>query len=219
MRSRMRKNETSTEERDMRTEGTGRAPRRGFGGYNKVADGLNRTTFQVKDDPEVIAFLEPENFTYALRHWVKFFDDSNQQQTRAEWCLEEDCPICDIGDTPKAVCFFNVVDIANPGKVLVWEASADPTGAIQKEFTKLSRRGQFISDEQFYWVISKAKGKNGFYTYSVDRLHIDDMAVEWPKLSPLTPEQRTALRGKLYDEDYVEYKDREELQAFVDTLG
>lgn len=204
---------------DTAVETRTRTSRRGFGGYNKTLDGLNRTTFQVKDDSEVIVFLDDENFTYALRHWVKYVDESNNQVTRAEWCLEEDCPLCDIGDRPKAVAFFNVVDIANPTKVLVWEASADPTGAIQKEFNKLAKRGQHLNDDGLYWVISREKGRNGFYTYSVDKLVEDDLATEWKNLKPLTPAQRDALRHRAYDENYVEYKDRADLQDFVDSLG
>jgi hypothetical protein len=223
----MRQTAQNETEENMRTEeATGRASRAGFGGYNRAVDGLNRTTLQVKDDAEVIAFLEPENFTYALRHWVKYVDDKNTQITRAEWCLEDECPLCDIGDRPKAVCFFNVVDISNPGKVLVWEASSDPTDAIQKEFNKLAKLGKQLDDPSLYWIISKAKSKNGFYSYSVDKLPEDELAVVWkslrpgqPAVKPLTESQRASLSTKLYDEDYVEYKERQELQDFVDTLG
>jgi hypothetical protein len=218
----MRQTARPETEENMRTEeATGRASRRGFGGYNKAADGLNRTTFQVKDDTEVIAFLEPENFTFALRHWVKYVDETSNQVTRAEWCLEDECPLCDIGDRPKAVCFFNVVDLANAGKVLVWEASADPTEAIQKEFNKLQQRGKNLNDSDVYWAVSKSKGKNGFYSYSVDKVTEDDLnsAPAFKNIKPLTESQRIALGTKLYDEAYVEYKERQELQDFVDTLG
>lgn len=217
----MRQARTRNEsEETMSGETTGtRMSRRGFGGYNKAADGLNKTTFQVKDDSEVIVFLEPENFSYALRHWVKYIDDNGQQVTRVEYCLEDDCPLCDIGDRPKPTAFFNVVDLSMPGKVLVWEATADPTGAIQKEFNKLAKRGQSLSDDGLYWVVSREKGKNGFYTYSVDKLTEDDLQAEWPSLKPLVPAQREALRSRMYDEEYVQFKERQELQDFVDTLG
>lgn len=208
------------ESSEMSDTATGtRASRRGFAGYNKVVDGLNKTTFQVKDDSEIIAFLEPENFMFALRHWVKFIGEDGKQQTRVEYCLEEDCPLCDIGDRPKATAFFNVVDLANPNKVLVWEATADPTGAIQKEFNKLAKRGQKLSDDGLYWIISREQGRNGFYTYSVDKLTEEDLLTEWPSLKPLNGAQRDALRHRMYDEEYVQFKTAEELQEFVDSLG
>lgn len=217
----------TTATRDNESESTmsgERQSRRGFGGYNKAVDGLNRTTLQVKDDTEIIIFLERENFSYALRHWVKYIPEdstNNQPVTRVEYCLEDDCPLCDIGDRPKPTAFFNVVDLANPGKVLVWEATADPTGAIQKEFNKLAKRGQEISDDGLYWAVSREKGKNGFYTYSVDKLPEDDLLVEWPSLKPIVAAQREALRGRMYDESYVtdQMKTRAELQEFVDSLG
>lgn len=206
--------------------GTRRA-RRGFDSYDKTVDGLNRTTLQVKDDSEVIVFLEDDMFHYALRHWIKFLDDNGQQVTRAEWCLQlededediADCPLCNIGDRPKAVAFFNVVNLAQPGKVLVWEASADPTNAIKKEYNKLLKRGKHLNDDGVYWVVSREKGRNGFYTYSVDMVLEDELATEWPKLKPIGPTQREALRARMYDEEYVNLKDRQELLEFADSLG
>lgn len=206
--------ETMSTDTEGTTTGT-RTARRGFGGLNK----LNQTTFRVEDDSEVIIFLEPENFTYALRHWIKYIGEDGNQTTRAEWCLEEDCPLCDIGDRPKPVAFFNVVDLTVPNKVLVWEASADPTGAIQKEFNKLAKRGQTLSQDNLYWVVSREKKSNGFYTYSVDKLPEDELTVEWKSLRPITGAQRDALRHRAFDESYVEYKDRQELQEFTDSLG
>jgi hypothetical protein len=192
-----------------------RTNRRGFAGLNKA----NQTTFRVEDDSEVIVFLEPENFTYALRHWVKYIGEDGKEATRTEWCLEDDCPLCDIGDRPKPVAFFNVVDLAVPNKVLVWEASSDPTGVIQKEFNKLAKRGKELSDDELYWVVSREKKSNGFYTYSLDKLTEDELATEWKSLKPLGTAQRESLRHRANDESYVEYKDRQALQDFVDSLG
>lgn len=200
------------------TETGVRSSRRGFSALNLA----NQMTFRLGDNSEVIVFLEEENFTYALRHWVKYIPgDSadNKPMTRVEYCLEDDCPLCDIGDRPKSTAFFNVVNLTVPNKVLVWEATADPTGAIEKEFKKLFKNGKHLSDDGLYWVISREKGKNGFYTYSVDRLTEEGLQDEWPSLSPLTPAQRVALRTRMYDESYVQVKTREELQEFVDSLG
>lgn len=213
----MRTARTRNESEETMSEDTGtRQSRRGFGGLNK----LNQTTFRVEDDSEVIIFLEPENFTYALRHWVKYPDPENpkNQVTRVEYCLEEDCPLCDIGDRPKPTAYFNVVDLSFPSKVLVWEATADPTNVIQKEFNKLTKRGKNLSDDGLYWVVSKEKNKNGFYTYSIDPLNEEELTTEWTKLSPVNGAQRDALRHRAHDESYIEYKTREELQEFADSL-
>lgn len=196
-----------------------RSARRGFNTFNKVASNLNNVTFKVADDSEVIAFLEDENFAYALRHWVKFIDpESGQQRTVAEWCLEDDCPLCDIGDRAKPTAFFNVVNLATPGKVLVWEATADPTKAIEKEYSKLQRKGQNLNDEDLFWVVSKEKGRNNIPSYSVDKLPLEDLEVEWPSLTPLTAEQRESLSEKLYDETYIKFKTREELEDLASKL-
>lgn len=211
-----------TDEGTSTGQRTARTSRRGFGGYNN----LNKTTFQLTDSSAVLIFLEPENFTYAKRHWVKYIPDdstNNQPVTRVEYCLEEedDCPLCEIGDNAKPTAYFNVVDLSSPTKVLVWEATPDPTSAIQKEFNKLAKSGRELSEDGLYWVISREKGKNGFYTYSVDRLSEDDMSKEWKSLKPVTEAQRESLRHRAYDDTYVlnQLKTRDELQEFVDSLG
>lgn len=218
----MRQARTTARDESTVSESTGtrqaRTDRRGFGGLDK----LQQTTFQVKDNSEVIIFLEPENFSYALRHWVKYIDpdDPKKTTTRVEICLEDDCPLCDVGDRPKATAYFNVVDLTVPTKVLVWEATADPVKAIQKEYNKLAKRGLNLSDDNTYWVISKEKQSNGFYTYSVDRISEEELLTEWKGLKPINGAQRDALRHRAYDESYVEdqMKSAEELQEFVDSL-
>lgn len=198
-----------------------RGDRRGFGGLDKA----QQTTFQVKDNSEVIIFLEPENFTYALRHWIKYQDPDNPKNTKTqvEYCLEEDCPLCDIGDRAKATAYFNVVDLALPTKVLVWEATSDPTKAIQREYNKLrnakSGTKRELNDDTLYWVVSKELGSNGFYSYSVDKLTEADLLSEWPSLKPINAAQREALRHRCYGEEYIELKTRDELQEFIDSLG
>jgi len=203
---------------------TARTSRRGFGGYNN----LNKTTFQLEGSSAVLVFLDPENFSYAKRHWIKYMsvDEATGkpvQVTKVEYCLEDedDCPLCEIGDRAKPTAYFNVVDVSAPSKVLVCEATPDPTSAIQKEYNKLVGKGKHLSDDNMYWVISKEKGKNGFFSYSVDRLSEDDMASEWEGLSPITATQREALRHRAYDDTYIlnQMKTRAELQEFVDSLG
>lgn len=216
----MRQARTTARTESTETMSGTRTSRGGFGTFDKAVKALNSTTFTVGETSEVIIFLDPENFTYALRHWIKYMDPENpkQQITRVEYCLEEDCPLCDEGDRAKATAYFNVVDLGAPNKVLVWEATPDPTSAIQKEFNKLTAKGKNLSDDGLYWVISKEKGKNGFYSYSVDRLTEEELLTEWPKLSPINSAQREALRHRAYGDEYIEYKTREELQEFIDSL-
>lgn len=217
----MRQARTSNRETESTETMSGtRQARGGFNTFDKAVKALNSTTFQVGDASEVIAFLDPENFTYALRHWIKYPEPENpkNQVTRVEYCLEEDCPLCDIGDRAKATAYFNVVDLAAPNKVLVWEATPDPTGAVQKEYNKLVKKGQSLDNDDLYWVVSKEKGKNGFYSYSIDRLTEEELTTQWKTLSPLTSAQREALRHRAYGESYIEYKTREELQEFADSL-
>lgn len=212
------------------SEGT-RGSRRGFGA-NKLKN-VNDRTLRVEDSTLVIAFLEEENFTFAGRHWIDFYDQE-QGRTRktVKNCLsvleegdegfdDRGCPLCDAGDQAKPTYYFNVVNLANPSKVLVWEASTDPANKIEKRYVARAQNGQHINDPDIYWAVSKEQnGKNGkgAWTYSVDPVKSRDLEEDWPSLKVLTDERRVSLLEKLYDETYVKYESYEALESFVDSI-
>jgi hypothetical protein len=211
-------------QRTARTTG-----RRGFSSYQTAMN--DRPTFLVsKENTHLIAFLEPENFTWAKRHWVDIVDsDTGKRRTtvrnclktendEGEWIDERGCPICNTADTPSVTCFFNVVDLeGNRNKPLVWEASPGPTNVILKRFQQRAKIGKTLSDDDIYYAVSKEQ--NGAWVYSVDPVRESDFEAEWPSQKPLTSSERERLLAKIYGEDYVKFNTYEELEEFVTLLA
>jgi hypothetical protein len=202
-----------SDERSERSESRGRTTRTGGRGFSAYKDNVKESrrefnTFRVEDETLVIAFLEDEPFDHVFRHWI------NRQPRN---CIGDECPPCMSGDVPKAVLLFNVVDMAEPEKVLLWEASAEPVKRIEKRYDDLAAKGKKLNDEGVYFEVSKAKGKNGFTEYTVDRLYENVLVDEWD-LEPLTAEEREALAEHLYTSDVIKYNTVEELQDWLDGL-
>jgi hypothetical protein len=231
--ARTRATETLAEGTESRRSSmsTGTRSTRGFGANKLSTD----RTFKVDKTTLIIAFLESENFAFAGRHWVDITGDDGKVRKTVKNCLgvrdSDDpdefptlCPICARGDTPKATYFFNVVNLANPARVLVWEATTEPSNKIKVRYEAREANGQHLNDDGIYWAVSKVQSgeasgkKGGSFVYSVDPVKERDLPEDWPSLSPLSAESREVLLRKLYDEDYVKYDTFDSLVDFVESI-
>jgi hypothetical protein len=201
-------------DRSERTESRGRTTRQGGRGFSAYKENVkeSRREFNTFSVPEketvVVAFLEDEPFEHVFRHWI------NRQPRN---CIGDECPPCLTGDVPKAVLLFNVVNMAHPDTVLLWEASADPVKRIEKRYDDLADKGKKLNDEGVYFEVSKKKGKNNYTEYTVDRIYDNVLQDEW-EMEPLTEEDREALAEHLYTSDVIKYNTAEELQDWLDSL-
>jgi hypothetical protein len=199
-----------------RSESRGRTTRQGGRGFSAYKENVAETkrefnTFKVEKETLVIAFLEDEPFDHVFRHWI-------QRQPRN--CIGDECPVCLRGDTPKAVLLFNVVNMAHPDKVLLWEASAEPVKRIEKRYDDLAatKSGPLkLNSPGVYFEVSKAKKSNGYTEYTVDRLYENILVDEW-EMEPLTDEDREALAEDLYTSDVIKYNTVAELEEWLDGL-
>lgn len=104
--------------------------------------------------------LDDGPYANYLQHWI----DEVPKGTRKSYvCLgtwDEDCPMCDVGDSPSTVSLFNILDISNPKKpkVVVWRASV----AIADQFKRLaeSKRSSPLDREDLYFIVTPVKKGN-----------------------------------------------------------
>lgn len=215
--SRSTETRSSASSGDSGRRGTGG---RGFGAWKdnvkSNSNGINN--FQVKDETLVIAFLEDEPFDNVFRHWVETTDDDGKTKRLPKNCIGDDCPLCLRGHEPKPFLLFNVVDLADRTKVLLWEASPEPAKRIEKRYDDLANLKSSLSlnSPGVYFAVSKAKKSNGFTEYTVDRLREADL--EELDIEPLTDEDVEALAEKLYDNSVIKYESREDLEKFAADL-
>jgi hypothetical protein len=197
--------------RPARTEPSASHGGRGFGAYKQTVQ-ENRQDYaslKVEDETLAVAFLEDEPFDHVLRHWVN---------KKPRNCIGDDCPLCERSIPAKPVLLFNVVDMAKPDKVLLWEASADPAKRIEKRYDDLAKKNKHLNDEGVYFEVSKFKKDNNVYEYVVDKLAESDLVDDWG-LEPLTDDDRAALAEDLYDASIIRKSTRAELIEFLDEQG
>jgi len=170
---------------------------------------INR--FKVEDGEEVlIKFLEADApFASYWQHWI---------DKKPYTCLIENCPLCNIGDSPKPVDCFNVVKMTESGPLLyLWQASPDPAGAIKVRAD--NKRTSPLNRDDLYFAVSKVKGKNGFPSYNVDVVKAEELSEDWG-MSPLTTEQMEAFQMEAYTSDAVlKSTPRHELVELANTLA
>lgn len=192
----------------------------GTGGWasykKKQAERSNRfATLEVTDEGQtVIKFAEAEPFAFYFRHWPR--------GGRADVCIADSendvtCPLCDVGDKPKPVVLYNVIDVGK-NLLCVWEMSSEPTRKVQKHYDQLAARDKTLDSDEFYFIVSKAKKTNGFFEYEVQRVRASDLEDE-AGTAPLTADEiEDAIKRGLYTDEIVYVRDREALQEVADGL-
>jgi hypothetical protein len=204
-----------------KTKATGGKAGVGTGGWaaykKKEAERSTRyATLEVPEDSQVaIKFAEPEPFAFYYRHWPK--------GGRADVCIADadndvECPLCNVGDRPKPVVMYNVIDVGK-NLLCVWEMTSEPTRKVQKQYDQLASRERTLDDAELYFIVTKAKKNNGFFEYDVQRVRAADLAEE-AGADPLTEaEIADAIKRGLYTDEIVYVRDRDALQEVADGLG
>ena len=218
--------------------GTGRASGRGFSAFKQRAKESGKkdsNLFTVDYNKKyVIAFLEPENYDTVGRHWVTIVGDDGTAREVPRNCIadpENDvtCPLCGIGMDPKPIALFNVIDLDQPDKVLVWEVSSGIFDKIDDLATELAeipedKGGPLeLNSDGVYAVVSKKKketksGKGGVTEYTVARVKERDLDDDH-SLDPLTAEQFEAALAKLNTSDQIKFNTYEELAEIAAAQG
>lgn len=201
-------------------EGGGPKAGVGTGGWaaykKKAAERSTRfATLEVAEDGQtVVKFAEAEPFAFYYRHWPK--------GGRADVCIADadndvECPICGVGDKPKPVVLYNVIDVAK-NELCVWEMSSEPTRKVQKQYDLLAARDRTLDDPELYFIVTKEKKSNGFFEYDVQRVRAADLNEE-AGADPLSEaEIEDALKKGLFTDEIVYVRNREALQEVADGL-
>ena len=154
--------------------------------------------FAVPDDGEevLVKFLDEMPFAPIYQHWI-----AAANGRRAYTCAGYDtCPLCARGDKAKASDWFNIVVLGDTPEIRVWIASPDPSAAIEERAT--GKRTSPLNKDGLYFAVSKKKGTNGFFSYTVDAVREDELEADWG-VNPLTPAQITQFNKDKFDSSVV----------------
>jgi hypothetical protein len=145
----------------------------------------------------IIKFLDAIPFAAYYVHWI-MTDNGRRPYTCAGF---DDCPLCGRGDKAKSQDMLNVINLsADSPELVVWQASSDPAKAIEKRAE--GKRTSPISKPGLYFSVSKEKGSNGYFAYSLDPVTSDTLEPDWG-MKPLTDIQLAEFEKNKYDASVV----------------
>ncbi|HET7110150.1 MAG TPA: hypothetical protein VFI41_04720 [Gemmatimonadales bacterium] len=173
--------------------------RPGWDGYRttKAKSGFGADFLKFDDSGEamLLRFLQAAPFASYRQHWV------DRQSGKRSWvCIEENCPLCDAGDTPSFRIAFNIL-LLSDGKPQnkVWEVG--PRLAEQLEAKAKDKRTGPLDRSDMYWAVSRT-GKKSKTSYSVDPVKARDLKEDW-EIEPLDAKAIKHYQGKMYDHKVI----------------
>ena len=238
-RSRSRDEDSADDDRDSRrasrsagTDAKSTSIGRGREGLRKHREthksGSYPDKFKVDAGAEVLVkFLDDDFIVTYYEHWIQEFQGDKRQMSfvclgpaNPEKGVKDDCPLCAIGDEPKFYALINVVDLSNPRKpeLKLWYATPNPGGLIEDEMDSLEAKDKVINDPNLYYVASKKKERNNFFSYSLKCVKARDLEEDGYG-EPLDEIELAEFEEKAWDEEVVRLNTRKDLQDIADELS
>lgn len=214
-RRRARDDDDEDEDDDERPKRPVGSVRKGWKGHkeNKEKGGDYPDELKVTNQPELVKFLQDEPFVSYRQHWV---DNPPNGIRKKSWtCLEDKCPLCDLGDRPRTLTSFNVLHIST---------GADPENKILVLGNKaVGQLEGFASDpktgplDRLYWAISKS-GKNQQTAYNFRPVKERDLEEDWDIEPEEVEEFIEDAMDRLYDHTSVQVPSRKQLKEIASGL-
>jgi hypothetical protein len=187
----------------------------GWAAFNKVRERTGSGDFPdeykfpaLGEDEGLFKFIDDAPFATFAQHWI---DDIPGKKS---WiCVGDDCPLCDIGDSPAAIACFNVIDMLEP-KPKVKMLVARITVAQQIANFAKQTATKPIDKETLYWAVSKS-GTKKKQTTNLRPVKARDVDEDF-KVSPLNDDEIDELLKKKFTKKNVPTHGRDKLQEVAD---
>lgn len=164
----------------------------GWAAAMKATESDKRYTneFKFTDETQLVKFLTNEPFAVYSQHWIE------RQGKRSFNCLSEDvkgCPLCDIGDIPRAKVAFSVLNLSAEEPIVEMLITSptltrqlaghdkDPkTGPLDRIFWALSRSG---TGKKTVYNVFPVKARDLSEDYGLDQALVEKTV---DRFEPLT---------------------------------
>lgn len=188
----------------------GKAVRSGWAGakQTKAASGDFPEEFKASDEAVLIKFLEDEPFASYRQHWI-------ERPGKKSWtCLEDNCPLCDIGDRPAAKIAFNILSFENPDEPenKVWIVGTKLSGALEN-FASDKKTGPLT---RLYWSV-KRTGKGTKSQTHLTPIKERDLKDDWD-VEPLSEEELDTAYESCFDDTVIQVQTRKQLKDVASDL-
>lgn len=129
--------------------------------------------FRFSEDPQLVKFLSSQPFAVFDQHWVE------RSGKRSFVCLtgieENGCPLCEVGDTPRAKVAFSIVNLSAEEPVVEMLLTGP---MLTNQLASLDKDPKTGPLDRIYWSLSR-QGKGPKTTYSVIPVKARDLDEDW----------------------------------------
>jgi hypothetical protein len=158
-------------------------------------------------------FPEDDPFATYHQHWI---DSPPNGIKKKSWtCLEDDCPLCKMGDRPRLLSLFNVIHLSTGGDPInkVMELGVKAAGQLLN-FAEDRKTGPL---SKMYYAISKS-GKGQQTAYNFRPVKDRDLEEDW-EMEPLSDDELDEAMEHLYDKKIVQRPSRAQLKELAVGLS
>jgi len=185
----------------------------GWGAYErqKAKSGGYAEFLKLEEEPTLIKFLQPAPFANFRQHWI------DRRQGKRSWvCIEDDCPLCNLGDDPAFRVMFNVLVLSDDKPInRVWEMGGAVAEQVKSKMK--DKRTAPIDRDDVYWAASRT-GKKQQTRYALDYVKERDLEEDWD-IKPLDEEELAKYRAKVYDKKIIKVPTRKQLLELAEEVS
>jgi len=163
--------------------------------------------FKFSTEPQLVKFLSDSPYATYRQHWI-----DNRPGKKSFVCLEKDCPLCAIGDTPQVKVAFSVLNFsADTGPVVESLVASKTLAKMLEEFHKSDRTGPLTKN---YFLL--AKPVNNQTSFIVTPVKARDLAEDFG-IDPVEAEEM-AQNAEPLTAHHIRVTSRPELQEIAESL-
>jgi hypothetical protein len=194
------------DERPKRPSGV----RKGWGGARRTKEMSSDFPEELKvtEEAVLVKFLEDEPFASYRQHWIE------REGKKSFTCLEDDCPLCDIGDRPAGRYAFNVL-LLSEGEPTnkVWVVGNRLEGTLEN-YAKDKKTGPLT---RLYWSVSRT-GKGSNTQHNISPVKERDLPEDWD-VEALDDDVIAKYAKQCWDDSSVSVQTRKQMQAIADEVS
>lgn len=146
------------------------------------------TEFRFTEDAQLVKFLDNTPFAVFKQHWIE------RPGKKSFVCLEDECPLCGIGDTPRAKAAFSIVNLSAEEPVVEILLTSPTLTRQLAGFDQDPKTGPL---DRIYWAMSR-QGTGPKTVYKILPIKARDLVDDWgadpgvveesvERFEPLTP--------------------------------
>lgn len=191
----------------------------GWAGAKKTKDQSSDYAQNFKTDVDVsyvIRFADDGPYAAYRQHWLE------RSGKRSFVCPEDPdddksprCPLCDVGDKPRAQYAFNVIVMEEDGKPVV--RSWDVGIKLFQKFERIAKDPKYDGLNGLYFEVVRTGGKGGSSDTALNPIKERDLYEDF-RIEPLTEREFEDLVRKGYDKTIVNIPGVSELKALAKEL-